>query len=363
MNSIIKEIHSEFSNAEEVLLTEIENHLARAAEVDKEKINTLSSLGFANFKEVREIQPEEIARVKKLQETVKKFSVINPLYKFITDDKVVEICQKYGLVHAPVELYTDSIPRKNQEEILQFNNWAEKHPELLPNVMLKEHNMKWENNEIRNMTTAHILNTINWVTFRWMDIVRSDTNPKQENGWPSKEIDLKYSTLFCCFLRELFKRGFIKEQYFINYYENNGLYFVCDSRVLSELKISNVNITATQKMAIYSANSFDDNFVIIECLQGQFFILKNAVQMFLKELVPQPEYSIVAAKHMVNLTNHEVTDKYKVIERVENVPMPELKFFKDDDPIVLFRVDGGYYIASAWGDEASDENIVNHQMN
>jgi hypothetical protein len=34
-----------------------------------------------------------------------------------------------------------------------------------------------------------------------------------------------------------------------------------------------------------------------------------------------------------------------------------------DDPIVLQPVDGGYLVVTAWGDEASDEMIVNEKMN
>jgi hypothetical protein len=33
------------------------------------------------------------------------------------------------------------------------------------------------------------------------------------------------------------------------------------------------------------------------------------------------------------------------------------------DPVVLFGVEGGYLIVTAWGDEASDEMVVNHKHN
>jgi hypothetical protein len=33
------------------------------------------------------------------------------------------------------------------------------------------------------------------------------------------------------------------------------------------------------------------------------------------------------------------------------------------DPVVLFPVELGYIIVTAWGDEASDENVVNADLN
>lgn len=34
-----------------------------------------------------------------------------------------------------------------------------------------------------------------------------------------------------------------------------------------------------------------------------------------------------------------------------------------NDPVVLQPVEGGFLIVAAWGDEASDENVINHTMN
>jgi len=48
----------------------------------------------------------------------------------------------------------------------------------------------------------------------------------------------------------------------------------------------------------------------------------------------------------------EISDGYKLTKKI-NVP----------DPVVLQPVKGGYLILTAWGDEASDENVVNQKMN
>lgn len=34
-----------------------------------------------------------------------------------------------------------------------------------------------------------------------------------------------------------------------------------------------------------------------------------------------------------------------------------------DDPVVLQPVNGGYLVVTAWGNEASDENVINHNQN
>jgi hypothetical protein len=39
------------------------------------------------------------------------------------------------------------------------------------------------------------------------------------------------------------------------------------------------------------------------------------------------------------------------------------QFTAPKDPVVLRPVKGGYLILAAWGDEASDEIVVNHKMN
>lgn len=39
------------------------------------------------------------------------------------------------------------------------------------------------------------------------------------------------------------------------------------------------------------------------------------------------------------------------------------KFNHVPDPVVLYPVDKGYIIVTAWGDEASDQLVINHQNN
>lgn len=42
------------------------------------------------------------------------------MYKFITEDSVKRICQKYGLIYGTVDRYRGSVPEKNLQEMENF---------------------------------------------------------------------------------------------------------------------------------------------------------------------------------------------------------------------------------------------------
>lgn len=62
------------------------------------------------------------------------------------------------------------------------------------------------------------------------------------------------------------------------------------------------------------------------------------------------ELQICAPVKDMDLTGMTIVDGYKMIKHIP-------------DSVVLQHVKGGYLILTAWGDEASDENVVNKQMN
>ena len=53
----------------------------------------------------------------------------------------------------------------------------------------------------------------------------------------------------------------------------------------------------------------------------------------------------------------------KDMEVKSNQKVKGYKIMDIPDPVVLQPVRGGYLIVCAWGDEASDEIVVNQQMN
>ena len=129
---IIEEIHdSFFTEVDKLFATaKISNSLDTDKQALLDKCKRLKALGFTNTKEVKEAEIE-IERLNKLQkeneekqeliEAINFFSITYPTYKFITEDSVNKICQKYGLVYGEISRYLGTVPDKNLKHIEQFN--------------------------------------------------------------------------------------------------------------------------------------------------------------------------------------------------------------------------------------------------
>lgn len=129
---IIEEIHdSFFTEVDKLFATaKVSNSLDTNKQALLDKCKRLKALGFTNTKEVKEAEIE-IERLNKLQkeneekqeliEAINFFSITYPTYKFITEDSVNKICQKYGLVYGEISRYLGTVPDKNLKHIEQFN--------------------------------------------------------------------------------------------------------------------------------------------------------------------------------------------------------------------------------------------------
>lgn len=118
----IKKIHSEFLNASDVILQETKVILDSLNIKDRDKVQRLKNLGFNQAKQVKEINElikQELIS-KKVSEKIQYYSQNYPFNKFITDEKIKEICTKYNLVFGDASLYTGFIPEKNLKEIENF---------------------------------------------------------------------------------------------------------------------------------------------------------------------------------------------------------------------------------------------------
>jgi len=120
--SIVDEIHNEFNNAGDKLLSEARRIIAGISVGNEQKANTLSQFGFRNSKEV--IETEAALKAKKEQEDIavalEYFSNKFPQYKFITPDMAMNICKKYDLVLGEVGQYKGFVPQKNLSQIERF---------------------------------------------------------------------------------------------------------------------------------------------------------------------------------------------------------------------------------------------------
>lgn len=120
--SVIEEIHNEFDTATERLLSEAKNILANADKIKQEKADRLKRLGFGQAKEVAETkaQIEEQRKSEALAKSILYYQTYYPSNKFITEEEVIRICKKYGLVWGDVHYYKGDVPEKNLQEIEQF---------------------------------------------------------------------------------------------------------------------------------------------------------------------------------------------------------------------------------------------------
>lgn len=131
INEVIEEIHETFYTEVDRLLASAK--IANSLDTDKQglidKSTRLKSLGFTNTKEVKEAE-EEIVRLNKLRrdnevketlvEAINYFSFKYPNYRFITEESVRRICEKYNLVYGPIDRYTGTVPDKNLKHIEDF---------------------------------------------------------------------------------------------------------------------------------------------------------------------------------------------------------------------------------------------------
>lgn len=128
---IVEEIHESFNTEVDRLLAEAK--ISKSLDSDKQelvdKCKRLRSLGFSQTKEVIEAELE-IQRLRdlkiinenkeKLIKAINYFKQKYPLYKFITEESVIKICSKYGLVYGEISRYKGTVPDKNLKDIENF---------------------------------------------------------------------------------------------------------------------------------------------------------------------------------------------------------------------------------------------------
>lgn len=130
-NEIIQEIHETFYTEVNRLLDQAKVSVSNETTKQEliEKCKRLKALGFTNTKEVKEAQIEinrlnEISQINeskdKLVRAINYFSVKYPNYKFITEESVKKICEKYNLVYGSVDRYIGTVPDKNLKQIEEF---------------------------------------------------------------------------------------------------------------------------------------------------------------------------------------------------------------------------------------------------
>lgn len=130
-SNIIQLIHKDFDTEVDRLLeyAKVQKPLQSIPEQLKKNVEGLRKAGFTSSKVVRDFEVEEEKRLsikkeneekQELIEVINYFSFKYPNYKFITEEGIKRICEKYGLVYASVDKYIGYIPQRNIDHILNF---------------------------------------------------------------------------------------------------------------------------------------------------------------------------------------------------------------------------------------------------
>lgn len=120
--AVVQEIHTSFMSAGEKLLKEAKEIIASAEVKDEEKVNRLKKIGFTNAGQVKAAEKaiEKKKQAERDAAIVEMYAIRYPQYKFITEDIVTQICEKYKLVMGGIQKYKGFVPEKNLLEIESF---------------------------------------------------------------------------------------------------------------------------------------------------------------------------------------------------------------------------------------------------
>ncbi|MDG1949855.1 MAG: hypothetical protein P8J32_03485 [bacterium] len=338
MNSIIEQIHHEASTAQQKLLKDAKQILFQSQdEKVVEQVEELKTLGFTSFKQARLFEPEELERIKELRDQIATYRDSFD-YKFMTDDAVYELCKKFGLLQAPVNIYTDSIPMENQKDVINFSRDERVKP-FLENLFMEtlevvEFKIKingksqsWDFAALlgeEKLTKRKAWTPIKTVLGKWDSYQKTEGWTTRgmtgildsEGGKLNKKVLDKYCDMFLSNFKVLYKHGFITDADIEGYGRGEGA-------------------IAQQDLGIHP--------VLIES------IARLKAGMAEKKI----ELRIIAPKHMLNLKGFEVNERFKAVPEGIRLAGPDVKeWFRDDDPIIQAKVKGGWLNVTAWGDEA-----------
>jgi hypothetical protein len=118
---IIREIHDSFDRAQDELLAQAKEIIGQieSKDSDIEKGERLKALGFISSKTVKEVEVKKskLLESKKDADLVEYYKRTYPFQKFLKVEQLNAICEKYGLIYAPVERFTEDVPSKNLNDI------------------------------------------------------------------------------------------------------------------------------------------------------------------------------------------------------------------------------------------------------
>lgn len=326
--SLIKEIHSSFTKAQEGLIKEAQTIISEKS--NKQKIEQLAKLGFSNCANIKSLNPAEIKKAKELKKLVDKYSEIAPLYKFITEEKRIELCKRYGIIMADLNRFTGRIPTKNMDDILAFK--------ISDNSYLRKKKVK------QNEETL-IKKGLFWPRNQTVSI----------SGIMVKDINKEYLTNILHFLLD--NRGDIDPDIRRNFIHT--ICYVMHNKYPQHLSIQScIHSYNEDQVTVRGRGCYDPKCFYKVDLKKDPYDLDESIS-------EQPEMYIISDISQLD-TNHALIDDNMYLSEElyqEKEEEKRMKLLREEDPIVLCKVKGGYLIVTAWGDEASDPDVVNFNNN
>lgn len=126
---IIAEIHNDFDTATERLLQQAKRIISRPHVEITSRSERVNKLGFTSSRPSK-IGEKVVRKYQMMEQFVKDqqyFQLHYPNYKFIIEDEVKRLCEKWGLLFGDAANYIGDIPEKNIEEIEKFRLREEDH--------------------------------------------------------------------------------------------------------------------------------------------------------------------------------------------------------------------------------------------
>lgn len=120
METTVQQIHDEFLTASHTLVQEAQKLLDGEAGKELGRGQRLARLGFDSAKQVVESR-EANGKISNLP-TVLRWKARFPANPFITEERVMQICKKYGLLLGNASSFAGYVPEKNIGEIEAFRS-------------------------------------------------------------------------------------------------------------------------------------------------------------------------------------------------------------------------------------------------
>lgn len=118
----VEDIHNDFFLAHETLLKEAEKIINAKENEEQLLYAKLYNMGFYRHKMASQgkVKEYQVNENKTIHDAIINYKRKYPLYKFITEYKVREICEKYNLLIGTPDIFIGEIPKKNLLEIVNF---------------------------------------------------------------------------------------------------------------------------------------------------------------------------------------------------------------------------------------------------